>query len=156
MSLTITNKCWSQYLEQKLNNLSTCINRTSSVSADCVQWSTWYCNCQILLPIIMTGLAPSIRQSFFMSFFFIRDCCSLIKLTFGLYFLQDGTEAVVKDVLPGDSVHSLLSILDIITARIHLYSSHTCVLKQISIHQPKHLWHTNNKIDSNLVFGWKI
>ncbi|MBN3299372.1 PLPL7 protein, partial [Amia calva] len=27
----------------------------------------------------------------------------------------DGTEAVVKDVLPGDSVHSLLSILDIIT-----------------------------------------
>ncbi|XP_078808606.1 patatin-like phospholipase domain-containing protein 7 isoform X4 [Oryzias latipes] len=28
---------------------------------------------------------------------------------------QDGTEAVVKEVLPGDSVHSLLSILDIIT-----------------------------------------
>lgn len=28
---------------------------------------------------------------------------------------QDGTEPVVKDVLPGDSVHSLLSILDIIT-----------------------------------------
>lgn len=28
---------------------------------------------------------------------------------------SDGTEAVVKDVLPGDSVHSLLSILDIIT-----------------------------------------
>ncbi|CAM4666493.1 unnamed protein product [Leuciscus chuanchicus] len=27
----------------------------------------------------------------------------------------DGTEPVVKDVLPGDSVHSLLSILDIIT-----------------------------------------
>ncbi|MEQ2290056.1 Patatin-like phospholipase domain-containing protein 7, partial [Ameca splendens] len=27
----------------------------------------------------------------------------------------DGTDAVVKDVLPGDSVHSLLSILDIIT-----------------------------------------
>ncbi|KAK1892499.1 Patatin-like phospholipase domain containing protein 7, partial [Dissostichus eleginoides] len=27
----------------------------------------------------------------------------------------DGTEAVVKEVLPGDSVHSLLSILDIIT-----------------------------------------
>uniref|UniRef100_A0A3B4G5S7 Patatin-like phospholipase domain containing 7a n=1 Tax=Pundamilia nyererei TaxID=303518 RepID=A0A3B4G5S7_9CICH len=29
--------------------------------------------------------------------------------------LQDGTESVVKDVLPGDSVHSLLSILDTIT-----------------------------------------
>lgn len=28
---------------------------------------------------------------------------------------SDGTEAVVKDVLPGDSVHSLLSIMDIIT-----------------------------------------
>ncbi|KAF7658943.1 hypothetical protein LDENG_00005450 [Lucifuga dentata] len=28
---------------------------------------------------------------------------------------NDGTELVVKDVLPGDSVHSLLSILDIIT-----------------------------------------
>ncbi|KAJ8379678.1 hypothetical protein SKAU_G00004560 [Synaphobranchus kaupii] len=28
---------------------------------------------------------------------------------------SDGTEAVVKDVLPGDSVHSLLSILDVIT-----------------------------------------
>ncbi|XP_057674856.1 patatin-like phospholipase domain-containing protein 7a isoform X3 [Corythoichthys intestinalis] len=30
-------------------------------------------------------------------------------------FESDGTEVVVKDVLPGDSVHSLLSILDIIT-----------------------------------------
>uniref|UniRef100_A0A8C0YBF0 Patatin like phospholipase domain containing 7 n=1 Tax=Cyprinus carpio carpio TaxID=630221 RepID=A0A8C0YBF0_CYPCA len=29
----------------------------------------------------------------------------------------DGTEPVVKDVLPGDSVHSLLSILDIITVK---------------------------------------
>lgn len=28
---------------------------------------------------------------------------------------SDGTDAVVKDVLPGDSVHSLLSVLDIIT-----------------------------------------
>ncbi|XP_023687276.1 patatin-like phospholipase domain-containing protein 7 isoform X2 [Paramormyrops kingsleyae] len=28
---------------------------------------------------------------------------------------SDGTEAVVKEVLPGDSVHSLLSILDVIT-----------------------------------------
>ncbi|XP_065327550.1 patatin-like phospholipase domain-containing protein 7 [Pelmatolapia mariae] len=28
---------------------------------------------------------------------------------------KDGTESVVKDVLPGDSVHSLLSILDTIT-----------------------------------------
>uniref|UniRef100_A0A8C9S5M2 lysophospholipase n=1 Tax=Scleropages formosus TaxID=113540 RepID=A0A8C9S5M2_SCLFO len=28
---------------------------------------------------------------------------------------SDGTETVVKDVLPGDSVHSLLSILDVIT-----------------------------------------
>ncbi|XP_013765298.1 patatin-like phospholipase domain-containing protein 7a [Pundamilia nyererei] len=33
-----------------------------------------------------------------------------------LYMLKnDGTESVVKDVLPGDSVHSLLSILDTIT-----------------------------------------
>ncbi|XP_061554413.1 patatin-like phospholipase domain-containing protein 7a isoform X2 [Phycodurus eques] len=30
-------------------------------------------------------------------------------------FENDGTEVAVKDVLPGDSVHSLLSILDIIT-----------------------------------------
>lgn len=29
--------------------------------------------------------------------------------------LQDGTEVVVKEVLAGDSVHSLLSILDVIT-----------------------------------------
>ncbi|KAJ8285698.1 hypothetical protein GJAV_G00029910 [Gymnothorax javanicus] len=29
---------------------------------------------------------------------------------------SDGTDAVVKDVLPGDSVHSLLSILDVITS----------------------------------------
>lgn len=48
-----------------------------------------------------------------------------------LCFLQDGTDAVVKDVLPGDSVHSLLSILDIITVRIHPHMSYTCILKQI-------------------------
>lgn len=30
---------------------------------------------------------------------------------------QDGTELVVKHVMPGDSVHSLLSILDVITVR---------------------------------------
>uniref|UniRef100_A0A670ZE79 lysophospholipase n=1 Tax=Pseudonaja textilis TaxID=8673 RepID=A0A670ZE79_PSETE len=30
---------------------------------------------------------------------------------------SDGTEMVVKEVLPGDSVHSLLSILDVITVR---------------------------------------
>lgn len=38
--------------------------------------------------------------------------------------LQDGTEPVVKDVVPGDSVHSLLSILDIITVSssfIHVF-----------------------------------
>lgn len=29
--------------------------------------------------------------------------------------LQDGKESVVKEVFPGDSVHSLLSILDVIT-----------------------------------------
>lgn len=29
--------------------------------------------------------------------------------------MQDGTEVVVKEVLAGDSVHSLLSILDVIT-----------------------------------------
>ncbi|XP_031664710.1 patatin-like phospholipase domain-containing protein 7 isoform X5 [Oncorhynchus kisutch] len=33
---------------------------------------------------------------------------------------NDGTEPVVKDVLPGDSVHSLLSILDIITTSLLL------------------------------------
>ena len=37
---------------------------------------------------------------------------------FGL--AQDGTEPVVKEVLPGDSVHSLLSILDIITVSLSL------------------------------------
>lgn len=48
------------------------------------------------------------------------DCCSAVMLTFDCVFLlQDGTDAVVKDVLPGDSVHSLLSILDIITVRLH-------------------------------------
>lgn len=36
-----------------------------------------------------------------------------MKMSFPIF--QDGTEPVVKDVLPGDSVHSLLSILDIIT-----------------------------------------
>ena len=40
---------------------------------------------------------------------------SLILCVCVMYILQDGTEPVVKDVLPGDSVHSLLSILDIIT-----------------------------------------
>lgn len=35
---------------------------------------------------------------------------------------QDGTEPVVKDVHPGDSVHSLLSILDIITVSSSFFS----------------------------------
>lgn len=38
---------------------------------------------------------------------------------FCVFLLQDGTDAVVKDVLPGDSVHSLLSILDTITVCLH-------------------------------------
>ena len=42
---------------------------------------------------------------------------------FGL--AQDGTEPVVKEVLPGDSVHSLLSILDIITVSLSLSLSVT-------------------------------
>ena len=32
---------------------------------------------------------------------------------------QDGKENVVKEVYPGDSVHSLLSILDVITVTQH-------------------------------------
>lgn len=31
------------------------------------------------------------------------------------FLVQDGKESVVKEVFPGDSVHSLLSILDVIT-----------------------------------------
>lgn len=38
-------------------------------------------------------------------------------LTAGLPW-QDGPEMVVKEVLPGDSVHSLLSILDVITVSL--------------------------------------
>lgn len=38
--------------------------------------------------------------------------CSVMTTEF---LLQDGTDAVVKEVLPGDSIHSLLSLLDIIT-----------------------------------------
>lgn len=38
------------------------------------------------------------------------------------FYFKDGTEPVVKDVLPGDSVHSLLSILDVITVS-SLFSS---------------------------------
>lgn len=48
-----------------------------------------------------------------------------------LYGLQDGTDAVVKEVLPGDSVHSLLSILDIITVCLCLCHLYTRILKQI-------------------------
>lgn len=33
--------------------------------------------------------------------------------------LQDGKECVVKEVVPGDSVNSLLSILDVITVSDH-------------------------------------
>eukprot|EP00072_Mus_musculus_P058357 XP_011237394.1 PREDICTED: patatin-like phospholipase domain-containing protein 7 isoform X2 [Mus musculus] len=36
---------------------------------------------------------------------------------------QDGTEVVVKEVLPGDSVHSLLSILDVITGHTAPYKT---------------------------------
>lgn len=32
-----------------------------------------------------------------------------------VYVIQDGKETLVKEVFPGDSVHSLLSILDVIT-----------------------------------------
>ncbi|XP_028628611.1 patatin-like phospholipase domain-containing protein 7 isoform X2 [Grammomys surdaster] len=37
--------------------------------------------------------------------------------------LEDGTEVVVKEVLPGDSVHSLLSILDVITGHAAPYKT---------------------------------
>ncbi|XP_061585665.1 patatin-like phospholipase domain-containing protein 7 isoform X2 [Cololabis saira] len=36
---------------------------------------------------------------------------------------SDGTEAAVKDVLPGDSVHSLLSIMDVITGHAGPYKT---------------------------------
>lgn len=42
------------------------------------------------------------------------------------FAFQDGTEVAVKDVLPGDSVHSLLSILDIIT--VSEFISHSFLL----------------------------
>lgn len=45
----------------------------------------------------------------------------VFSAVFCVFLLQDGTDAVVKDVLPGDSVHSLLSILDIITVRLYLH-----------------------------------
>lgn len=54
-----------------------------------------------------------------------------VNVDIWLCFLQDGTDAVVKDVLPGDSVHSLLSVLDIITARFHLRLWHTCIFKRV-------------------------
>ncbi|XP_026568390.1 patatin-like phospholipase domain-containing protein 7 [Pseudonaja textilis] len=41
---------------------------------------------------------------------------------------SDGTEMVVKEVLPGDSVHSLLSILDVITSSFGLSGSLTQIL----------------------------
>lgn len=48
------------------------------------------------------------------------DPCSAFMLRYDCVVLpQDGTDAVVKEVLPGDSVHSLLSILDNITVRLH-------------------------------------
>ena len=39
-----------------------------------------------------------------------------------ILLLQDGTDVVVKEVFPGDSVHSLLSILDVITVRYAFHS----------------------------------
>lgn len=47
----------------------------------------------------------------------MKQCSPAVFPSVHLYVcvFQDGTEPVVKDVLPGDSVHSLLSILDIIT-----------------------------------------
>lgn len=49
---------------------------------------------------------------------------------------QDGKESVVKEVYPGDSVHSLLSILDVITVG-HTYLP-VSVLRQewcvVSVH----------------------
>lgn len=39
---------------------------------------------------------------------------------------QDGKESVVKEVFPGDSVHSLLSILDVITVGYTHYLHHLC------------------------------
>jgi hypothetical protein len=41
-----------------------------------------------------------------------------------ILLLQDGTDVVVKEVLPGDSVHSLLSILDVITV---CYAFHSVI-----------------------------
>ncbi|KAK6306138.1 hypothetical protein J4Q44_G00230630 [Coregonus suidteri] len=39
------------------------------------------------------------------------------------YIYLDGTDVVVKEVLPGDSVHSLLSILDVITGHSAPYKT---------------------------------
>lgn len=41
----------------------------------------------------------------------------LVSAFLCIFLAQDGTEVVVKHVLPGDSVHSLLSILDVITVK---------------------------------------
>uniref|UniRef100_A0A8C0ZK21 lysophospholipase n=1 Tax=Cyanistes caeruleus TaxID=156563 RepID=A0A8C0ZK21_CYACU len=47
---------------------------------------------------------------------FLKCCkCSCEAAVMLCVCLQDGTEVVVKEVLAGDSVHSLLSILDVIT-----------------------------------------
>nr|XP_005994513.1 PREDICTED: patatin-like phospholipase domain-containing protein 7 isoform X2 [Latimeria chalumnae] len=45
---------------------------------------------------------------------------------------SDGTEAVVKEVLPGDSVHSLLSILDVITGHRAPYKTVTAKAATVS------------------------
>ncbi|XP_078538296.1 patatin-like phospholipase domain-containing protein 6 isoform X1 [Lissotriton helveticus] len=45
---------------------------------------------------------------------------------------QDGKEAVVKEVYPGDSVHSLLSILDVITGHQRPYRTVTARAAEVS------------------------
>lgn len=44
---------------------------------------------------------------------------------------KDGKDGVVKEVYPGDSVHSLLSILDVITVS-HTHNSILCVLMLVN------------------------
>uniref|UniRef100_A0A670Z9J3 lysophospholipase n=1 Tax=Pseudonaja textilis TaxID=8673 RepID=A0A670Z9J3_PSETE len=44
-----------------------------------------------------------------------------LELCLCVYVIQDGKETLVKEVFPGDSVHSLLSILDVITGHQRPY-----------------------------------
>ena len=46
-----------------------------------------------------------------------------------IFFLQDGTDYLVKVVCPGDSIHSLLSVLDVLTVSLLKYYKVVLCLK---------------------------